>query len=397
MLKRNERNSFAISTVIFLTFLGFYVLVLLALSSGMSGATRLVTIPARMILGIFCIILLIQNRNIRASYTVWFVIFAVLYFIRIIIDIAKLEYFYIPFSDLLFYFVSFCVLPFVAISKVDFSKINMEKLFLVFLFSALFFSLLSVILYARFVGNVTRLSSGSVHEEVISPLILSYCSSLSIGVITTYLLYNKTSLKIKIISIVTIFLSIVPFFLGASRGGIFALFLPFLVLLFSNLSLKNILRYSVLLLIIIGFLVYLDSYLKSGLLDRFLGISNAIETGESSAVRILVWEKSFAQFIDNPLFGDKLNTEGVNHYPHNIYLEVLQTVGIIGFFPFVILIVKGIITSFSIFKYNPKFGWITVFFLQALMQNMFSGALYTAAWFWTGLALLLSLNKNIES
>lgn len=167
-----------------------------------------------------------------------FLVFALIYLIRIFIDILYDEYFYISYTELIFYFVSFCVIPFVCLSKFDFSKIDFQKLYIVFLVSALIFSSLAVIFYGRFLGTVQRLSPNIVGEDVISPLTLSYSSSLIIGVSLVYNVYNKASNRIKILSYLALILSVLPFFLGASRGGIIALFIPFLLYQYSNYQLK---------------------------------------------------------------------------------------------------------------------------------------------------------------
>src|SRR5690606_27868135 len=156
------------------------------------------------------------------------------------------------------------------------------------------------------------------------------------------------------------------------------------------------LKYIFLFVIILFLLVYLDGYLGSGLLDRFMGTSEAIESGGSSAIRLEMWNKSLSQFIDFPFFGDRLNTVGVDYYPHNIYIEVLQKTGIIGGIPFFVLVFKTIKASFNIFKNHIEYAWIPVIFIQSLMRHMFSGALYNASWFWISMAIVLSLNYYLK-
>lgn len=392
-MKANKVDNLLLSIIVFLTFLGFYAILLLSISAGMSRYTRQVTIPIRVIIGVSCLILYIKAFKNKAAHLKWFALFVIIYLTRVFFDFIKGEYFYIEYSHLVFYFLSFIVIPFLSLSKLDYSKINILKLYNVFLFSSLTFSLLSILLYGRFIGEVGRLNTSTAGEDVISPLILSYCGSLIIGVSSTYLIYNRKEKKaVKYLSIISILLAAVPFFLGASRGSLFAIFFPFVILFLIDFSIKNIFSYTFLFIILIVGIVYLDNYFGSGLLDRFLGTTEAIETGSSSASRIGIWKKSFSQFLYHPFFGDKLNTEGVNHYPHNIYIEVLQTTGIIGFIPFIFLILKGIIASIRIFKKHLVYAWIPIFFLQAMMQNMFSGALYTGAWFWTSLALVIGID-----
>lgn len=389
MLKEKTNNTL-LYFIFFIVFIGSYSAVLLAVSAGFNS--RIVTIPIRVLTSLICGVLIVRNITNRNQYLKWFTLFSILYIFRVIYDYANNVFLYIDYLDLVFYFVSFCIMPFLALTKFDFSKVNFEKLYKAFLYSSFIFSSLSVKLYSKYIGSVGRLSSSRVEEEVVSPLTLSYSSTLIIGVIVFYLLFNKTSKKIKVLSVLTIILAIVPFFLGASRGSIFAIFIPFIFYAMSNMSLKSMIKYIFSFSILIALIFYLDNYFQSGLLNRFLGTSEAIETGGSSASRLDIWSGSFSQFLSHPIFGDKINTDFNNFYPHNIFLEVLQSTGIIGFIPFTFLIYYALKTSLKIFKSYKSFAWISVIFLQALMRSMFSSSLYNTMWFWPALALILTLN-----
>src|SRR5690606_16436243 len=376
-------NNQLFNIVFFLSFIGFYVVLLLVFNAGNADLSRQLTIPMRIIIGISSILIFVFNFRNRSPYLGWFYCFVLIYIVRIVIDYNAVRYFYISYSELIFFLFSFVIIPFVGMSKVNYKVINFTKLYNIFLVSALLFSILSIFMYGRYIGQVARVSSNTTGESAISPLTLSYCGSLIIGVIIFYLLYvKKINKPIRYLSLITIALAVIPFFLGASRGSIFAIFFPFFMMAISNLSFKNILKYIFLFVIILFLLVYLDGYLGSGLLDRFMGTSEAIESGGSSAIRLEMWNKSLSQFIDFPFFGDRLNTVGVDYYPHNIYIEVLQKTGIIGGIPFFVLVFKTIKASFNIFKNHIEYAWIPVIFIQSLMRHMFSGALYNASWFW---------------
>lgn len=395
-VKYVKYNSFLFNSVIFLVFLGFYAIILLLFNAGMGDKTRLVTIPVRLLIGVLCGFILFRSIKKKNKQIKWFFLFVLAYFARIIIDYSMAEYFYISYSNLVFYFISFVIIPFIAISKMDFSKICVKSLFNTFLASSLVFSTLAALLYSKFIGTVGRLSSGTSGEDVVNPLLLSYCATLIIGVLIFYMMYNKTSKKQKVFIYITIVLSIVPFFLGSSRGSLFALFFPFIVLMFSSASSKNIFNIALISIVAVVALIFLDDYMGSGLLERFTGTQDAINSGSESAVRLQIWKQSFEQFLSNMMIGDTLNTKFVNHYPHNIYIEVLQQTGLLGFIPFAILIITAIKYVMYIFKRYPKYGWLTIFFLQAMMQNMFSGALYTATWFWAGMAIVFSLRSSLK-
>lgn len=395
-VKYVKYNSFLFNSVVFLVFLGFYAIILLLFNAGMGDKTRLVTIPVRLLIGVLCGFILFRSIKKKNKQIKWFFLFVLAYFARISIDYSMAEYFYISYSNLVFYFISFVIIPFIAISKMDFSKICVKSLFNTFLASAFIFSVLSVLLYSRFIGTVGRLSTSVAGEDVVNPLLLSYCATLIIGVLVFYIMYNKTSKIQKLVIYITISLSIVPFFLGSSRGSLFALFFPFIVLMFSSVSPKNIYKIASISIASILTLIFLDNYMGSGLLDRFISTQDAISSGSESAVRLQIWKQSLEQFLSNVILGDSLNTKQVNHYPHNIYIESLQQTGLLGFIPFAILIITAIKYVMYIFKRYPKYGWLTIFFLQAMMQNMFSGALYTAAWFWAGMAIVFSLRSSLK-
>lgn len=387
-------NNYLLWSIFFLSFLGFYVMLLIVFNAGMSQFSRLVTVPVRIVVALGCLYVFFKNFNNKSPYLIYFLFFAVVYISRIFIDFYSREFLYISYDSLFFYFISFALIPFLGFSKISYNRIDYEKFYIVFLISALAFSSLTLLLYGKYIGQISRLSTNSTGgEEVLSPLVLSYCGSLIMGVVIFYLLYSKNIGSVtKYLSYVAIALALIPFFLGASRGSIFAVFFPFLFMASCNLSFKNILRYSLVLAVIIVVLIYLDGYLGSGLVDRFVGTTEAIEKGGSSASRLEIWKKSWSQFVNFPFIGDKLNTEGFNIYPHNIYLEVLQTTGILGFIPFVALIAKTFQACYNIFRNHIQYAWIAVFFLQAVMRHIFSGALYNAAWFWISMAMVLSLN-----
>src|SRR5690554_460282 len=305
-IKNSTISNYLLWIICSLTFLGFYAILLLVFNVGKSELSRQLTIPMRLLIGASCGLLLIINIKNKSPHLKWFLPWVFIYILRIFIDYNNNEDFYISFSELMFFFASFVVIPFIGLSKVNYSKINFKKLYNVILISALAFTSLSILLYGRFIGQVGRLSSNTTGEAVISPLILSYCAALVIGVASFYLLYVKKTKKIvRVFSFIVIALAVVPFFLGASRGSIFALLSPFILMALANTSLKNIFKYSVLLIIMITILIFLDSYLGSGLFNRFTGTSDAIETGGSSAIRLEIWKKSFSQFLDSPLLGDK--------------------------------------------------------------------------------------------
>lgn len=396
-IKRNSMNTFILSNIVSLTFIGYYTLLLIYSNIISTESSRNITVPTRIVILSCCFLLYVINiRKKSSNHRIFFLIFSTIYIIRIALDFVGGKYLYISYYELTFYFLTFCFLPYLTVSKTDLTKINYESIFKTFLLYSLLFCFMTVYFYNEYIGNTARLS-GIEDSSILSPLILSYCGSLVMGVLFFYIKYNQVSKFIKIISLITICLSIIPFLLGASRGSIIAIFLPFIILISTQLnSLK--MAYNIVAVVLVGYILFMtDTYLESGLFDRFLSIGEAVDSESSSAIRLKIWESSFNQFMKNPLIGDKIHNDFFNQYPHNIILETLQSVGILGFIPFFTLLISGVYASFYIMKYHSSYAWIAVIYLQAFSQSLFSGALYSSAWFWLSLCLILSLMYSLKN
>lgn len=396
--KKNKINSYLFFLIFFLVFIGFYSILLLGVNAGLPEIAQTISIPLRFVIVVLCL-LLITGKLQRIKFekeVLIYIVFFVIYLFRVFYDYSLHRPLYIEYSKLILYFISFSVIPFVVIASTKLSKEIINSIFKGFLYSSIAFSFLATLLYGKYIGTVARLASNYVEDDVLSPLILSYCSALGIGVLIMYLIYNKTTRFWRFLISLTIIMNLVPFYLGASRGSILALFIPFLFLVLSKINIKVLFKSFIFLAIFVTFLYYTDIYLGSGLFDRFLSIGDDVEFQSSSASRLGLWSYALEQFVEYPFFGDKLQTNNINMYPHNVILEVLQAVGFLGAIPLFILLYKAFGICKKIFINYSELAWIPVIFIQAFVQNMFSGAIYTASWLWGSMALLFALNYFIK-
>lgn len=390
-------SKISIELAIALTFLGFYIFLLILNNIGLLELSRQFSIPFRMVISLLFIISFISNPNkLSPNFLRVYFIFIIVVFFRIFIDYYHNRFYYLDYLDALLFLISFSIIPFFSISTFSFSKINYKRLFNYFLALSFLFSVVAAVTFSKYIGQVGRLNSTSTGEDVISPLILSYCSTLCISICIVYFLSNNRSKFKSFIAIVTILLSTIPFFLGASRGALVAMLLSFFGYLVVRQGIKSIF-YGVFVLIIFGGLIYyFDQVLGSGLLDRFFSTAEGIEQGNESANRLVIWKSSFDQFINHPFFGDRLQMTYSHHYPHNLIIESLQAFGLIGSIPLFILIAMSLKKTIVVFKGNPEVIWIPILFVQSLIQYMFSGTFFSGAWLWCSIALLLSISIKSE-
>lgn len=381
--------------IFFFSFIGYYSVILLTSNFISLELSRIITIPLRIILLLSLVIVFIINVKKTNALTVnnLFLVFMVVYILRIFVDYNNESAYYLPFTEVFLYFISFSVIPYLVISKFKLNDRIIHILFNSLLYSGFLFSVLVLIYYGKYVGEVSRLGKGLVEESVLNPLALSYSSVLIISVFSFYLLQNKLSKVKKGVAIISIILSIIPFFLGASRGALIALLITFLVYLFTSRNVKSIVNISIVSIIFAGSIIFFDGYLNSGLIDRILQTSEDIDNQNSSAERLVIWENALEQFVNNPFFGDKLAVNNWESYAHNIIIETLQTTGVLGFIPFIIIIIYAWKKVIYIAVNHKNYFWICVIFIQSFVQSMFSGALYVSSWFWMSLAILLALIK----
>lgn len=106
---------------------------------------------------------------------------------------------------------------------------------------------------------------------------------------------------------------------------------------------------------------------------------------------IIAWNS----FLDNPLFGSSfaIYHDKTFSYAHNIILDSMMQLGIIGL-GFIFYIYKhGVKMVLSFFKKNSNLIWVGFFMLKSMMGLMVSGSIYTTPEF-SIIFVFAALNYN---
>jgi len=92
-------------------------------------------------------------------------------------------------------------------------------------------------------------------------------------------------------------------------------------------------------------------------------------------IRLSIWKKAFFIGLENPLFGAGAAAYRSLHLstPHNIFLSIFLTSGVLGVLTFLILIVNSYLTFFS-FNNLKNYPQITKFFFISFSVLLFVGA-----------------------
>jgi O-antigen ligase len=188
-------------------------------------------------------------------------------------------------------------------------------------------------------------------------------------------------------------LALIPFLLGSSRGAIFSLAFPFLFFIFFKKG-KSFLRSLFIFLFFVLFSViayFVAENFGSSAFSRVFTILSDIDSGSDSAARLDIWYTSILQFLNNPIFGDYVLNRKWNFYPHNLFVEVLMSTGIMGFIPFFILTILAFIKTIKIIRLKPEDSWVIIIFLQGFVMSLFSGSITDNIVFWAGMGLVFSI------
>lgn len=376
---------------LFLIFGGYYSILTLQANYSLPFS---LTLLVRMVILLVLTILFLSQNKVPESLTFKLVIlFIVMYLIRILYlqGFTSGDY-----SEYLLYFLAFSAFPFILIScsRLDLKIIDAIVLYIQVSFLIFFF--LVVLYYGDYIFSGMRLSASvSKDENYISPLSLSYCASMAMGLSIVYFISSsKKSYKSNVLMSLVFILSIPVFILGASRGAFISLILAFILIAMFQSTTKVRLYITFFLVSLFFVMISISSNYQVSAIDRFLNLGDDISSGSSSTIRLEIWRLALEQFMNNPLFGSDIIVTEYGGYAHNIFIGSLISTGIFGgsllFISYVLMLFK--LRGLS--KISSEANYLIIIFMQSSIQVMFSGAIYTAAWFFTSTALVIALSNT---
>ncbi|AEI50310.1 O-antigen ligase family protein [Runella slithyformis] len=174
--------------------------------------------------------------------------------------------------------------------------------------------------------------------------------------------------------------------LSGSRGPILSLGLGLLwVIIFvskkqNSVKLLVILGILSIISVLISQLVFFEDYVEYLKIRLFADEdSNSFEG--TNIERITFYSEAWQHFLNNPITGDALEVRLFKQYAHNIFLEALMSIGIIGGFLSLYLVIRINYFYIKIFK-KPYFFWLVLLFTQQMLLVLFNGSIGFSSEFW---------------
>lgn len=182
----------------------------------------------------------------------------------------------------------------------------------------------------------------------------------------------------RIIDLIAYAICLISVFRCGSRSGIL-LILSQIAIIFllwqpeNNTLFKRLLKWFSIAVIGFGCLFILNNFVSSDTIERLFGLGDLSFTDGTE--REVIWSHGWSLFLEAPLFGNGWGSMEC----HNTYLTMLVDIGILGCFPFYVLLLKlsikamkkkewsafmlmvsGLLPSFFVGAQNKRFFWISI-------------------------------------
>ena len=244
--------------------------------------------------------------------------------------------------------------------------------------------------------NVSR----EIGDDYLNSIGIAY--SKGVTILFVYFLFNITENRfLKILALITIFLSFIVIISTLTRGVFIYLIL---ILFFLILKQKRLFIYILIfiLLFYFSFLAFNLQY-KFPIFERITFLFNRYSSlygnfgNRSRDLSAIDREINYNYFINNyhNLFFGKLNYKP---YPHNIFLEIYFRLGIFGL-PLIYHIIKTFFRTIILFftNKNKKLNFLFIlFFIFSFLQSLTSMSLEMNKFFWLSYGYLSSSLNNIN-
>lgn len=277
-------------------------------------------------------------------------------------------------------------IPYIASSKIV-RRLQDHILFNIFFVLAILF------LFGMFLNFDHVMSTYDFRLEIpkLNPISMA---TVSIGIMVSLLTLRQSRLSNIpfILAFSTVLLAIV--FLSRARGPVLGLIAAGLVFLCVSRS-----RYKMPILVVLPLFAIVVNFVAASVMgvDLFAAMFERFEavfdnTDRSSLGRIAAWQASLDQFFETPIFGDKIFEPTLFKYPHNMFVEALISLGIIGGLLLFVHVSISTFAAINILRLSAKRRsdlLICLVFFLALFSAQFSGAIWNIVPFWVSSSMVV--------
>ncbi|MCH3923903.1 MAG: O-antigen ligase family protein [Bacteroidales bacterium] len=345
--------------------------------------SRLLTVPYRAFALLVCLITIFLN--VRSKFTLKPIlkvlsIFWLLLLVRFAYDMyyrTDIFIFRDQVNQTWLYMVAMTIIPMYSIMK-SYRNIDFDMLL------KWTYILLSVAICFTFFSNQSFQEDTESRLDANIALITINTGHMGLTaiILSIYILVKKNLPKIsKIIVIGISILSIFIWLRAGSRGPILAAIaiIAVLILGFSKHKVRNILLLCVLSIVgylCIDYIMQGINYISPVLYDRFTYKASVGQTEDRNPLYLY----AINSFLESPIIGKNFAVYGLAYgwmiYSHNVILDSIMQLGIIGGVMIIYILYKSIVRIIKLVNLRSPYVWISLLLMQQIMSVMVSGAIY---------------------
>jgi len=367
-----------VSLVSFFLYPGYYFGLSFLYLYGLSDKSLLYyTLPLRLFLSGLMMFYIVRNFHLIAwskLRTLSLIAFSYIYIAKIIYSDSGGWSMSKNWYEFIAYYVVYFLIPFFFFSSISFPK-HKQTILNMILFSGLLLGLVSVYVFSEVLasGSVVRVSRWTFEskESVISPLSLAYSGALTLMLCVYKLIYERHSAFVKSYIALVMVLSLLLFYLGATRGALLAILLSLSAFFYFG-TMRHKMKFIVALVILAPVILYGAERTGSAVFNR---AKKTVDDGHTSG-RDPLWNAAFEEFYLNPVVGGRIEVSNV--YPHNLILELLMGTGIVGTFIFLLFLLTNVKRGGALASEDTIYLVPLLIFICSFSQHMVSFSIYGA-------------------
>jgi len=249
--------------------------------------------------------------------------------------------------------------------------------------------LTTICFLAIYMGLRNGFSYRLAGNSILNPISLGHVAASSLILIVVKYFDRRDSFP-RLLLLSCFIISLFTIVMAASRGPLLALILVLGLFGFFYFKKYRKQLFIIALIITICAPVILSVSSSNGAIftDRLhvdLGDGNS-----DAEARVLLWKTGIELFLENPIIGSQTTTH--IGYPHNILIEILMSMGIIGGIVFLFLIISVSKKILWLLKNKDSLIWVGLLFFQYFLGAILSGTLYSSSFLWMSLGLFYSID-----
>ena len=116
----------------------------------------------------------------------------------------------------------------------------------------------------------------------------------------------------------------------------------------------------------------------------------SFDRDQTAEMRVYYLQSAWNAFLGSPLLGAYVEDPSLGHYPHNIFFEAFQALGLLGGLLLILIVLYSLGSAYRVIR--GAYGWIALVYILFLVASVFSGSLWGGDVFWVSLGLLLGVD-----